>query len=92
VIIRIMGEGQYDVPDDDLAALNVLDSEVESAVLAADTSAFTACFAQLLDRVRSHGAVLPDEVLVDSDLVLPPSDSSVDEVAALLGDEGLIPG
>jgi len=92
VIIRIMGEGQYDVPDADLAALNVLDSEVESAVLAADVSAFTACFAQLLDRVRSHGAVLPDEVLVDSDLVLPPPDSSVDEVAALLGDEGLIPG
>lgn len=92
MIIRIMGEGQYEVPDDDLEALNVLDSEVESAVLAADASAFAACFAQLLDRVRSHGSVLADDVLVDSDLVLPPADASVDEVAALLGDEGLIPG
>jgi len=92
VIIRIMSEGQYDVPDDDLAALNVLDSEVESAVLAGDADAFTACFAQLLDRVRNTGSAVAVDDLVDSDLVLPPPDASVQEVAALLGDEGLIPG
>ena len=92
MIIRIMGEGQYELPEADLEALNVLDSEVESAVLAADDSAFTASFTQLLTRVREHGTAVQDDVLVDSDLVLPPADATVGEVAALLGDEGLIPG
>jgi hypothetical protein len=36
--------------------------------------------------------VLPDEEIVPSDLVLPSSDASLDEVRELLGDEGLIPG
>lgn len=92
MIIRIMGEGQYELPEDDLEALNVLDSEVESAVLAEDDGAFAASFTQLLDRVREHGTAVQNDVLVDSDLVLPPADASVGEVAALLGDEGLIPG
>lgn len=92
MIIRIMAEGQYDVPDDDLEALNVLDAEVESAVLAGDRDAFAASFHQLLERVRRHGAVLADDVLVDSDLVLPPGDAELDEVAGMLGDSGLIPG
>jgi hypothetical protein len=34
---------------------------------------------------------VPDDALVDSDLILPPSDASLEEVRGLLGDEGLIP-
>jgi len=92
VIIRIMAEGQYEVSDAELEALNVLDTEVESAVLAGDADAFGAAFTQLLERVRGQGEALPDDALVDSDLVLPPADSGLDEVAAMLGDSGLIPG
>ncbi len=92
MIIRIMGEGQFELPDDEVDALNALDSQVEQAVESRDDNAFAAAFAQLLERVRGHGAALADDALLDSDLVLPPSDSTVDEVARLLGDEGLIPG
>jgi hypothetical protein len=35
---------------------------------------------------------LPDDEIVPSDLVLPASDASLDEVRELLGDDGLIPG
>lgn len=92
MIIRIMGEGQFELPDGDVDALNALDAQVEQAVESGDDNAFAAAFAQLLERVRAHGATLADDALVDSDLVLPPSDSTVDDVARLLGDEGLIPG
>ena len=92
MIIRIMGEGQFELPDDEVSTLNALDEQVERAVESHDDNAFAAAFAQLLERVRTHGAALADDALVDSDLVLPPSDSSVDDVARLLGDEGLIPG
>jgi len=92
MIIRIMGEGQFELPDDSAEGLNALDAQVESAVESGDDDAFAAAFAQLLERVRAHGAAIADDALVDSDLVLPPSDATVDEVARLLGDEGLIPG
>ena len=92
MIIRIMGEGQFELSDDSAEGLNALDAQVEAAVESGDDNAFATAFAQLLERVRSHGTIIADDALVDSDLVLPPSDATVDEVARLLGDEGLIPG
>ena len=45
----------------------------------------------LLDSVRQVGKALPAESLEPSDLVLPPVDAEMEEVRAMLGDEGLIP-
>jgi len=42
--------------------------------------------------VRQIGKEVPDEELVESDLVLPPSDASLAEVEDLLGADGFIPG
>jgi hypothetical protein len=94
MIVRILGEGQWDVPDEQIDALNRLDAEVESAVEAGEQIRFAAGMAALLDAVRTAGTPLPDDSLQDSDLILPPSDASIDEVRALLteADDGLIPG
>ena len=92
MIIRIMAEGQYELPDSAADGLNELDARVESAVEGRDQDAFAAALGELLTAVRELGEAVPDEMLVDSDLVLPPADATVDEVAELLGDEGLIPG
>jgi hypothetical protein len=92
MIVRILGEGQWNVSDDQLAALNELDSAVESAVDGEDRETFAASLAELLDAVRSGGVPLPDESLEDSDLILPPSDATLEEVRELLNDDGLIPG
>jgi hypothetical protein len=92
VIVRIMGEGQLDVADDDLPALNDLDSRLESAIDSGDEAAFRAALHALLDNVRKVGTALPADSLEPSELVLPPVDATIDEVRAMLGDEGLIPG
>ena len=92
MITRILGEGQYDVPETALAELNVLDAAVQDAVDAADTAAFRAGLVELLAAVRERGTRVPDDVLTVSDLVLPAPDSDIADVKALLGDEGLIPG
>ena len=42
--------------------------------------------------IRTAGHALPDDSLLDSDLMLPPADATLEEVRELLGDEGLIPG
>ena len=92
MIVRILGEGQWNVSDDQLPALNELDSAVEAAVDGQDRESFSRSFGALLHTVRDVGVPLPDESLEDSDLILPPSDATLEEVRELLSDEGLIPG
>jgi len=91
VIVRILGEGQWEVSEALLEVLNALDQAVESAVETSDTATFGPALTALLDAVRSQGTRLEDDSLEDSDLILPPSDASLDEVRAMLTDEGLVP-
>jgi hypothetical protein len=92
VIVRILGEGQFDVDDGATAELNQLDTDLEAAVDQNDETAFTAALTSLLAHVRAHGSPLPTDTLESSDLILPHEDSSMDEVRKMLTDEGLIPG
>jgi hypothetical protein len=92
VIVRILTEGQWDVPEGRLDRLNELDSALEKAVEAGDDTGFSQSLGALLHAVRTEGAPLPDDVLHDSDLILPPADATIEEVRELLGDDGLIPG
>jgi hypothetical protein len=92
VIVRILGEGQVDVPDGELDSLNTLDDALQAAVEGGDEQQFTQSLVALLSRIREVGRPLPDEEIVSSDLVLPSADASLAEVRELLGDEGLIPG
>ncbi len=92
MIIRILGEGQYDVADGTVAELNSLDDTLEQAVESGDEAAFTEALAGLLAAVRGSGSPLPDDSLQDSDLILPPADAGIDEVRRMLADDGLIPG
>lgn len=94
MIVRIMGEGQFEVPDDERATLNTLDDRLETAVADGDSSAFAAAFGALLDRVRTTGTPTDPALIASSAAVLPPADSTLADVAALLADgvgEGLIP-
>jgi len=55
MIVRIMLEGQYDVPDTQLDTLNELDRELEHAVNTGDETEFRTALHQLLGRVREAG-------------------------------------
>jgi hypothetical protein len=92
MIVRILGEGQFVVPDSVLDRLNGLDDQLIEAVEAVDSDAFTAALDELLVEVRAHATPHPVDSLDPSDLVLPGPDSSLEEVRKMLSDEGLIPG
>jgi hypothetical protein len=79
VIVRILGEGQLDLTDDAVAALNDLDAKVESAIEAGDEAAF-------------HGVPHGADALDPSDLILPMADATLAEVRDMLSGDGLIPG
>ena len=92
MIVRILGEGQYDLAEEALVPLNALDARVEAAIEAGDVTAFTTALAALLDGVRTAGVPHAVDALDPSDLILPPEDATLDEVRDLLSDDGLIPG
>ncbi len=92
MIVRIMSEGQWDVSDDELEALNALDQKLVDAIDSGDEAGFSAALETLLSEVRSRGTAVPDDFLGSSDYVLPAPDASLEEVQELLGEEGLLPG
>ena len=91
MIVRIATDGQYRLPDEDAARLNDLDNEVVRAVEDGDRRRFAELFADMLDLVRRDGERLADDELVESDVILPPADTSFAEAADGFSGDGLIP-
>ena len=91
MIVRIATENQYRFPDEQADRLNDLDNAVVAAVEADDEDRFHEAFEELLALVRSEGTVLGDDELEESDVILPPPDTSMTEAAADFTGEGLIP-
>lgn len=92
MIVRILGEGQYDIADSDVDRLNALDAALEAAVAAGDEDAFATALSELLAGVRALGTAHEVDSLDVSDAVLPHEGASLAEVKELLEDDGLIPG
>ena len=59
MIVRILGEGQFDVDDAAIPELNQLDTDLETAVEQSDEAAFAAALTRLLAHVRASGSPLP---------------------------------
>jgi hypothetical protein len=92
MIVRILDEGQLQLPDSASAELNALDATLEKAVNEGDEPAFRAALMALLDRVRALGTPLAADALEPSDSILPRADADLDEVRSMMTDEGYIPG
>jgi hypothetical protein len=91
VIVRISGEGQYRLPDEDAERLNELDNLAVAATQADDQDAFRDVWHQMLDLVQGDGRPVDDDELLGSDVILPPRDLSFAEAKADFTGEGLIP-
>ncbi|MET8676456.1 hypothetical protein ABZW18_02335 [Streptomyces sp. NPDC004647] len=92
MIVRIMGEGQVELADSHFAELNKLDDELLAEMESGDEAGFRGTLGALLDAVRRLGEPLPDDSLEPSELILPSPEATLEEVQALLRDDGLIPG
>ena len=74
MIVRILGLGQWTMEPEQLLELNDIDEAVEKAVAEGDRKQLRKELQRLVDAVRS----------VESDLVLPDVDATLDEVKKLL--------
>ena len=95
MIVRIMGQGQWVLEPEHLIELNELDRAHEERVAAGDEPGMIEALTALGDGVRRLGVEVPEDMLAESDLVLPDVDVSLEEVRELLKSTseyyGLIP-
>ena len=92
MILRILGEGQLEVPSEAVDDLNDLDEALINAIDKGDEGQFRAALVDLVEKVRQVGKPVADDYIGPSELILPGSDATLEEVRELLSDEGLIPG
>ena len=91
MIVRLMGEGQFEVDDEVAKGLNDLDEQAGDAVERGDQEQLVDLLRRMADAVRTNGARVPDDDLRGSDAIVPPDDLSLDEARELFDGEGLIP-
>ena len=91
MIVRISGEGQFRLPDEDADRLNELDNRAVSAVEQGDETGFYELWSQMLELVARDGNVLDADELVESDVILPPRDIAFQEAQGEFTGKGLIP-
>lgn len=91
MIVRILGEGQYQFDDAGIGAINRLDDELQRAADGGDDEGFLTALDALVGEIKRIGTPLPPEDLHPSDAVVPPAGTTLEEAGELLGSEGLIP-
>lgn len=95
MIVRILGEGQYRLDDAELVIINALDDDVEAALAVGDPAWVHRAMSRLLAEVREQGTLLDDDLLIDSDVILPEADTAPEQLREWIGDShgagGLLP-
>lgn len=92
MIVRIMGEGQFELGDAEIARLQELDGKLDEDLLASKPGEFREHLDAMVTLVRDHGTPLTGDDAVVSDAVLPPPGIDLDELRALLQEDGMVPG
>jgi effector-binding domain-containing protein len=91
MIVRISGEDQYRLGEDERARVNELESAVIAIVDSGREDGFIEAYAAMLEYVRTHGRRVGEEEIETSDVILPPADLSFAEAGRDFNGEGLIP-
>ena len=92
MIVRILTEGQFNLPGAFIDELNEIDNQLVEAVESENREEFEKFLKQMLDLVREKAKPVPDEEIVESDLVLPEPDITLEEAEELFTGEGILPG
>ena len=92
MIVRILTEGQYNLPGAYVDQLNEIDNRLVEVVEDGDREGFGRLLKEMLDLVRENGTEVPLDEIVESDLVLPEPDITLEEGEGLFTGEGVLPG
>jgi hypothetical protein len=86
IVVRILDEGQFQLPDAVREDLEARDARLLAALEADDETAYAAELSELLSFVRNRGTELPLDVITPSEFVLPGREFSMAGVRDFLAD------
>jgi hypothetical protein len=92
-IVRIMGQGQFMVDNKILKKLNEIDNSIVQLVSndRTDNTEFKKRLTELTDIVGKNSKQLDPKEIVQSDIILPSTDLSIEEAKRLFQGEGVVP-
>jgi hypothetical protein len=90
MIVRIMGEGQYKLSSSLLDELNAIDNRIVDYVGKESESDFRSELTKLIATVKKNGTPIDDAEIVESDIIIPPEDMTLEEATEIFSGEGLI--
>ncbi|MCH7787457.1 MAG: hypothetical protein IIC22_08095 [Chloroflexi bacterium] len=91
MIVRILTEGQYNLPGAYIDKLNDIDNQLVEVVADDNREGFERLLKDMLDLVRDNGTPVPIDEIMESDLVLPEPDLTLEEAEEIFTGEGLVP-
>ncbi|WP_445474711.1 PspA-associated protein PspAA [Methanococcoides methylutens] len=90
MIIRIMGEGQYEVPGSLFDELNIIDNRIVDLVGKENEADYRTELLRLIHVIKSNGKQLDDASIVESNIIVPPEDLSLQEAKEIFTGSGLL--
>jgi len=92
MIIRIMGEGQYNVKSSNFDKLNKIDNKIVEYVQKGDEKKYKKGLADLIGMIHREGTMLDNEDLIESDVIVPPADMTLEEARQVFRGTGIFKG
>ncbi|HOW14131.1 hypothetical protein [Methanosarcina sp.] len=89
MIIRIMGEGQYRAPEALCEELNEIDNRIVALVTEGKNEEFRTELAKLISRIKEKGEAIGTEEIMESDIIVPPEDLSLEEARDIFKGSGI---
>jgi hypothetical protein len=92
MIIRILGDGQFLLDDGLLDKVNSIDNQIVDHVSKRDKAGFARDLKKLISTVKELGRPLDPAEILQSDVIIPNSEMTMEEAALVFSGEGLIKG
>jgi hypothetical protein len=90
MIVRIMGQGQYEVDAELIKKLNAIDNRIVAHVSRGDEAEFRKDLALLISAILENGQPLDKMSILSSELIVPPEDLTLKEATKIFSGQGLI--
>ncbi|AKB79269.1 hypothetical protein MSHOH_2786 [Methanosarcina horonobensis HB-1 = JCM 15518] len=89
MIIRIMGEGQYRASEALCDELNQIDNRIVALVAEGKTEEYRAELTKLISEIKERGEAVEAEEILESDIIVPPEDLSLEEAKDVFSGSGI---
>ncbi|MDQ3840774.1 MAG: hypothetical protein M3297_16090 [Thermoproteota archaeon] len=93
-IVRIMGQGQFRINEDTVKRINEIDDAIVRILQnkrKGEDQEYRAKITEMVQTIKSKGRKLGDKEIIESDIIVPDTDISIDEAKKVFQGEGIIP-